>query len=600
VLNNINSPADIKNLDIDQLQSLANEIRDYLIENIQKTGGHLAPNLGTVELTIAMHFVFDTPNDSFVFDVGHQAYTHKILTGRRSRMNTLRQMGGISGFTKISESEHDAFGAGHASTSISSALGIAIANKIKNIDNKSIAIIGDGALTGGMSFEALNHAGDSDADILIILNDNDMSISKNVGAMSKYLTRLMSGKIYSTMKSKSLGFLEKMPLMHEFAKRSEEHLKGMILPGTLFEELGINYFGPIDGHDMSALINTLQNLKDQNHPRMLHVITKKGHGLETAEKDPQKFHGISPSASKSSSLPSYSKVFGDWLIDNASNDKDLIAVTPAMCAGSGMIEFEAKFPSQCFDVGIAEQHAITFAGGLATKGLKPIVAIYSTFLQRGYDQLIHDIALQNLNVVFAIDRAGIVGADGATHSGSFDLSFLRCIPNLIIMTPSDSKEMYKMLNTAYINDGPICVRYPRGQSQQIEYKSSEVIEIGKSKIIRQGTKNAILSFGTTMQAASTAAEKLNATLVDMRFVKPLDEKVIKELSSSHDRLISIEDNVFNGGAGSAVNELLQANDIKTPLTIIALPDEFSEQGTQTELYNLYGINSETIISAAEK
>ncbi|HAY40918.1 MAG TPA: 1-deoxy-D-xylulose-5-phosphate synthase [Gammaproteobacteria bacterium] len=600
MLENINSPVDIKKLDIEQLQSLASEIREFLIENVQKTGGHLAPNLGTIELTIALHYVFDTPEDSLVFDVGHQAYTHKILTGRHSRMHTLRQKDGISGFTKISESEHDAFGAGHSSTSISSALGIAVANKIKGKDNKSIAIIGDGALTGGMSFEALNHAGDSDADILIILNDNDMSISKNVGAMSKYLTRLMSGKVYSTMKSKSLGFLEKMPLMHELAKRSEEHLKGMILPGTLFEELGINYFGPIDGHDISSLIKTLQNLKDQNHPRMLHVITKKGQGLETAEKDPQKFHGISPSSSGSSSLPSYSEVFGEWLIDKASNDKHLIAITPAMSAGSGMMKFVEKFPNQYFDVGIAEQHAITFAGGIATKGLKPIVAIYSTFLQRGYDQLIHDIALQNLNVVFAIDRAGLVGADGATHSGSFDLSFLRCIPNLVIMAPSDAQEMYKMLNTAFITEGPVCVRYPRSQSQQAEYQSSDVIEIGKAKIIKKGVKNAILSFGTTMQEALIAAEKINATLVDMRFIKPLDEKLIKELSLNHERLISIEDNVVSGGAGSAISECLQRNNIKTPLTILGLPDEFSEQGTQNELYALYGINSETIVNAAEK
>ena len=600
MLENINSPVDIKKLDIEQLQSLASEIREFLIENVQKTGGHLAPNLGTIELTIALHYVFDTPDDSLVFDVGHQAYTHKILTGRHSRMHTLRQKDGISGFTKISESEHDAFGAGHSSTSISSALGIAVANKIKGKDNKSIAIIGDGALTGGMSFEALNHAGDSDADILIILNDNDMSISKNVGAMSKYLTRLMSGKVYSTMKSKSLGFLEKMPLMHELAKRSEEHLKGMILPGTLFEELGINYFGPIDGHDISSLIKTLQNLKDQNHPRMLHVITKKGQGLETAERDPQKFHGISPSSSGSSSLPSYSEVFGEWLIDKASNDKHLIAITPAMSAGSGMMKFVEKFPNQYFDVGIAEQHAITFAGGIATKGLKPIVAIYSTFLQRGYDQLIHDIALQNLNVVFAIDRAGLVGADGATHSGSFDLSFLRCIPNLVIMAPSDAQEMYKMLNTAFITEGPVCVRYPRSQSQQAEYRSSDVIEIGKAKIIKKGVKNAILSFGTTMQEALIAAEKINATLVDMRFIKPLDEKLIKELSLNHERLISIEDNVVSGGAGSAISECLQRNNIKTPLTILGLPDEFSEQGTQNELYALYGINSETIVNAAEK
>jgi len=600
VLEKINSAADIKQLDIEQLQSLASEIRQFLIESIQKTGGHLAPNLGTIELTIALHYVFDTPKDSLVFDVGHQAYTHKILTGRKNKMHTLRQKEGLSGFTKISESEHDAFGAGHSSTSISSALGIAMANNINNNANKSIAIIGDGALTGGMSFEALNHAGDSDVDILIVLNDNEMSISKNVGAMSKYLTRLMTGKVYSTMKSKSLGFLKRMPLMHEFAKRSEEHLKGMILPGTLFEELGISYFGPIDGHDISALIKTLQNLKEQNHPRMLHVITKKGQGLETAENDPQKFHGVSPPSPGSASMPSYSKVFGDWLVAKASNDKNLMAVTPAMCAGSGMLDFEQQFPDQYFDVGIAEQHAITFAGGLATKGLKPVVAIYSTFLQRGYDQLIHDIALQNLNVIFAIDRAGLVGADGATHSGSFDLSFLRCIPNLVIMAPSDAKEMFKMLNTALLNDGVMCVRYPRSQSDTIDYMSDETITIGKARIVLKGEKNAILSFGTTIHQAYIAAQKLNATLVDMRFVKPLDEELIIELSNTHEKLISIEDNAIKGGAGSSINELLQANNIKTQLTIIGIPDEFSEQGTQDELYDLYGLNSESIIRAAIK
>ncbi|HIL43114.1 MAG TPA: 1-deoxy-D-xylulose-5-phosphate synthase [Gammaproteobacteria bacterium] len=599
MLSQIKSPADIKNIEIDKLQDLAEEVREFLIENVQKTGGHLAPNLGTIELTIALHYVFDTPNDSFVFDVGHQAYTHKIITGRLDKMHTLRKMNGLSGFTNMNESEHDSFGAGHSSTSISAAMGIAVGNKIQNNSYKSLAIIGDGALTGGMSFEALNHAGDSEADLLIILNDNEMSISKNVGAMSKYLTRLMSGKVYSTMKSKSLGFLKRMPLMHEFAKRSEEHLKGMILPGTLFEELGINYFGPIDGHDISTLIKTLQNLKDQNHPRILHVITKKGQGLETAENDPQKFHGVSP-PSDNNSLPSYSKVFGDWLIDKASNDKDLMAVTPAMCAGSGMLDFEQQFPDQYFDVGIAEQHAITFAGGLATKGLKPVVAIYSTFLQRGYDQLIHDIALQNLNVTFAIDRAGLVGADGATHSGSFDLSFLRCIPNLVIMAPSDSKEMFKMLNTAYLTDGVMCVRYPRGQSQVLDYVSDETVAIGKAKIVIKGKKNAILSFGTTLQQAHIAAQKLNATLVDMRFVKPLDNELIIELANSHDKIISIEDNSVIGGAGSAINELLQANNIKTQLDIIGIPDEFSKQGTQEEQFELYGLNSESIIKAAVK
>jgi 1-deoxy-D-xylulose-5-phosphate synthase len=599
VLDSIQSPQDIKQLDLDQLQSLANEIRTFLIDNIQKTGGHLAPNLGTVEMIIAMHYVFDTPNDSFVFDVGHQAYTHKILTGRLDKMHTLRKKGGLSGFTKMSESKYDAFGAGHSSTSISSALGIAIANQINMTDYKSIAVIGDGALTGGMSFEALNHAGDSDADLLIILNDNDMSISKNVGAMNKYLTKLISGKVYSTMKSKSLGFLEKMPKIHEFAKRSEEHLKGMMLPSTLFEELGVDYFGPIDGHDLPMLVKTLQNLKQLKMPRLLHIITKKGHGLETAENDPCKFHGVAPASASGSTLPSYSEVFGQWLLDTAANDQKLIAITPAMCTGSGMSEFEIQFPNQYFDVGIAEQHAITFAGGLATKGLKPVVAIYSTFLQRGYDQLIHDIALQNLNVVFAIDRAGLVGADGATHAGSFDLSFLRCIPNLVIMAPSNAVDMYQMLNTAYTSQGPICVRYPRGTSHYQDYASNKTLEIGKASIARTGSKIAIFSFGSTLEQALIAAEELDATVVDMRFIKPLDEALIIELSASYQQLISIEDNAITGGAGSAISELLHTQHINTPLTLLGLPDQFTEQGSQEELYALYGLDANAIINAAQ-
>jgi len=599
VLDSIQSPQDIKQLDLNQLQSLADEIRAFLIENIQKTGGHLAPNLGTVELTVAMHYVFDTPDDSFVFDVGHQAYTHKILTGRKDRMSTLRQKDGLSGFTKRSESEHDAFGAGHSSTSISAALGIAIGNKVNQVKHKSIAVIGDGALTGGMSFEALNHTGDSDADLLIILNDNDMSISKNVGAMNKYLTKLISGKVYSTMKSKSLGFLEKMPMIHEFAKRSEEHLKGMVLPSTLFEELGVDYFGPIDGHDLPMLVKTLQNLKQLKMPRLLHIITKKGYGLKTAENDPCKFHGIAPAQINSSTLPSYSSVFGQWLLDTATNDSKLMAITPAMCTGSGMSEFEVKFPEQYFDVGIAEQHAITFAGGLATQGLKPVVSIYSTFLQRGYDQLIHDIALQNLNVVFAIDRAGLVGADGATHAGSFDLSFLRCIPNLIIMAPSNSVEMYQMLNSAYQLDGPVCVRYPRGTSLIKDYTSDNRIEIGKANITRIGKKIAVFAFGTTLDQALIAGEVLDATIVDMRFVKPLDEPLILELSKTHQQLITIEDNVITGGAGSSISELLHAHKINTTLTLLGLPDSFTEQGSQEELYTLYGLDANAIIRATQ-
>jgi 1-deoxy-D-xylulose-5-phosphate synthase len=599
VLDQIHSPQDIKKLDLDQLQSLAGEIREFLIENIQKTGGHLAPNLGTIEMTIAMHYVFDTPEDSFVFDVGHQAYTHKILTGRLDKMPTLRQKDGLSGFTKRSESEHDSFGAGHSSTSISAALGIAIGNRLHHNQKKSVAVIGDGALTGGMSFEALNHAGDSNADLLIILNDNDMSISKNVGAMNKYLTKLISGKVYSTMKTKSLDFLEKVPIIHEFAKRSEEHLKGMVLPSTLFEELGLDYFGPIDGHDLPTLIKTLQNLQLQDKPRLLHIITKKGYGLESAEQDPCKFHGVAPAQANTSTLPNYSDVFGTWINNTASENKELIAITPAMCTGSGMSDFERDYPSQYFDVGIAEQHAITFAGGLAVQGFKPIVAIYSTFLQRGYDQLIHDIALQNLDVVFAIDRAGLVGSDGATHAGSFDLSFLRCIPSLVIMSPSNSIQLYQMLNTAFNTQGSVCVRYPRGTSSITDYVSTERIQIGKADVVRRGANIAILAFGTMLDYALDAADSINATVVDMRFVKPLDEALLIELSKTHTHFISIEDNAIKGGAGSGVSEFFHQQGINTSLKILGLPDVFTEQGSQSQLHALYGLDAKAIIAVSQ-
>jgi 1-deoxy-D-xylulose-5-phosphate synthase len=510
-------------------------------------------------------------------------------------MSSLRQKGGISGFTKRSESEHDAFGAGHSSTSISAALGIAIANKLQQNSNTSIAVIGDGALTGGMSFEALNHAGDTDANLLIVLNDNDMSISKNVGALSKYLTRLISGKIYSTMKSKSLEFLERLPRIQKFAKRSEEHLKGMILPGTLFEELGVDYFGPVDGHDISILIKTLQNLKNIDKPRILHIMTKKGHGVEVAEQNPLKYHGVSPPSSSNNNFPSYSKVFGDWLCNTATNDERLIGITPAMSEGSGMVEFSTMFPERFFDVAIAEQHAVTLAGGMATKGLKPVVAIYSTFLQRGYDQFIHDIALQNLNVLFAIDRAGLVGADGATHAGIFDLSFLRCIPNIVIMAPSSSLEMYKALNAAHNLNGPVCVRFPRGKSHIEEFKTDEVIEIGKANIIRKGKDIAIFAFGNMIEPSIKAGNELDATVIDMRFIKPLDEDLIINIANTNKKLISIEDNTATGGAGSAINELLQRNKIRTPLSILGVPDRITEHGSQNELYELYGLDAMHIV-----
>ena len=597
MLKDIQNPSDLKNLNIEELSSLAEEIKLFLVDSLDKTGGHLSSNLGTIELTLALHYVFDTPNDTFVWDVGHQAYTHKILTGRKELMSTLRQKDGISGFTKRSESKHDAFGAGHSSTSISAALGIAIANKLQQNSNTSIAVIGDGALTGGMSFEALNHAGDTDANLLIVLNDNDMSISKNVGALSKYLTRLISGKIYSTMKSKSLEFLERLPRIQKFAKRSEEHLKGMILPGTLFEELGVDYFGPIDGHDISILIKTLQNLKNLDKPRILHIITKKGHGVEAAEQNPLKYHGISPPSNSNNNSPSYSKVFGDWLCNTAGNDERLVGITPAMSEGSGMVEFSTMFPERFFDVAIAEQHAVTLAGGMATKGLKPVVAIYSTFLQRGYDQFIHDIALQNLNVLFAIDRAGLVGADGATHAGIFDLSFLRCIPNIVIMAPSSSLEMYKALNAAHNLNGPVCVRFPRGKSHIEEFKTDEVIEIGKANIIRNGKDIAIFAFGNMLEPSIKAGNELGATVIDMRFIKPLDEDLIIKIAHTNKKLISIEDNTITGGAGSAINELLQREKIRTPLSILGVPDRITEHGSQNELYELYGLDAMHIVKA---
>jgi len=597
-LSDIQTPNDIKQLDFDQLQSLADEIREFLIESLKKTGGHLGSNLGTIELTLAMHYVFDTPDDSIIWDVGHQAYTHKILTGRKDRMSTLRQKNGLSGFTKISESKHDAFGAGHSSTSISAALGMALANKLNQNTDTAIAVIGDGALTGGMAFEAMNHAGDADANLLIVLNDNDMSISNNVGALNKYLTRLISGKLYSTMKTKSLGLLKGLPRIHEFAKRSEEHLKGMILPGTLFEELGIDYFGPIDGHDLPTLIKTLQNLKNQSKPRLLHVVTTKGRGLDMAEKDPIKYHGIAPPSNSRNSFPSYSQVFGRWLCDVAEKDEKLVGITPAMCEGSGMTEFSTSYSDRYFDVAIAEQHAVTFAGGMATKGLKPVVAIYSTFLQRGYDQFIHDVALQNLNVTFAIDRAGLVGADGSTHAGVFDLSFLRCIPNVVIMAPSSSIEMYEQLNTAFAIDGPVCVRFPRGKSPVESFTSNSQQKVGKANVIREGFDVAILAFGPLLEKALEAGEILDATVVDMRFVKPLDEALILELSKSHKKLISIEDNVASGGAGSAIAEFINSNKLGVVLDIIALPDEFGEHGTQEELYDMYGLSVDNIINCA--
>lgn len=600
MLSNIKTPADIKKLDIDQLKQLAKEIREFLIENLQKTGGHLGSNLGTVELTIAMHYVFDAPKDSFVWDVGHQSYTHKILTGRKNKMHTIRQKGGLSGFANIKESEYDVFGAGHSSTAISAALGIATVNKLNNVDDFVIAVAGDGALTGGMAFEAMNNAGNSDANLIIILNDNDMSISKNVGALSKYLTNLISGKIYSKMKTWSLNFLKFAPRLRNFAKSSEGFLKGMMLPSTLFEEMGIDYFGPINGHDLPMLIKTLKNLKNQSKPRILHIATKKGKGLKAAEQDPIKYHGIAPPPNvKKENTIGYSKVFGSWLCDIAKKDKKIIGITPAMCEGSGMVEFSQKYKDRYFDVAIAEQHAITFAGGIAVKGFKPIVAIYSTFLQRGYDQLIHDIAIQNLNVIFAIDRAGIVGQDGPTHAGIFDLSFLRCIPNIIIMAPSSSLEMYEQLNTAYSLNGPVCIRFPKGGSKVIKFKSDKKQKLGKANIVREGKKIAILAFGPILNKALEAGNIINATVIDMRFVKPLDEQLIINIIKTHKKIISIEDNSSYGGAGSAIAELISNKKLKVSFDIIGIPDKITEHGNQEELHDIYGLSVKNIIKLAK-
>ena len=595
MLSDIQNPSDVKQLDFDQLQQLADEIREFLIESINKTGGHLGSNLGTIELTLALHYVFNTPEDSFVWDVGHQAYAHKILTGRKEMMSTLRQKDGLSGFTKRSESEHDAFGAGHSSTSISAALGFALANKINQKDNTAIAIIGDGALTGGMAFEAMNHAGDADADLLIVLNDNDMSISKNVGALNKYLTRLISGKVYSTMKSTSLNLLKGLPRLQEFAKRSEEHLKGMILPGTLFEELGIDYFGPIDGHDLPTLIKTLQNLKSQSKPRLLHIITTKGRGLEMAEKDPIKFHGIAPPSSSSNSFPSYSQVFGRWLCDTAANSDRLIAITPAMCEGSGMVDFAKQYPDRFFDVAIAEQHSVTVAAGMACEGLKPVVAIYSTFLQRAYDQLIHDVAIQNLDVTFGIDRAGLVGEDGPTHAGSFDLTYLRCVPNLIIAAPSDENECRQLLFTAYQHPGPAAVRYPRGTGPGTPIEQNMIaLPIGKGLVKREGKRVAILAFGTLLGTAMKAAENLNASVCDMRFVKPIDEALIASMASQHDLIVTIEENAIQGGAGAAVSEYMAQAGIVMPVLMLGLPDTFIDHGTHGSMLAEAGLDQASI------
>ncbi len=607
ILETINSPSDLRLLERKQLPQLADELRAFLIQSVSKTGGHLSSNLGTIELTIALHYVFNTPHDKLVWDVGHQTYAHKILTGRREAMNTLRMAGGLSGFPKRSESKFDAFGTGHSSTSISAALGMAVAARLAGNDNRAVAVIGDGALTGGMAFEALNNAGSLDANLLVVLNDNDMSISTPVGALNNYLAKLMSGRFYAAMRRGSEKVLKGMPPVLEFAKRAEEHVKGMVTPGTLFEELGFNYIGPIDGHDLDTLVATLQNIRALKGPQFLHIVTKKGKGYAQAEEDCVLYHGVSkfdPAqgiVTKPVVQKTYTHIFGEWLCDMAAADDKLIGITPAMCEGSGMVEFAEQFPQRYFDVGIAEQHALTFAAGLACDGFKPVVAIYSTFLQRAYDQLIHDIAIQNLPVVFAIDRGGLVGADGATHAGSFDLSYLRCIPNITVMTPADENECRQMLTTAYRLGTPAAVRYPRGNGIGAKVqKAFQFLPVGKGELRRQGSRVAILAFGSMLAPALEAAEQLDASVANMRFVKPLDEELVLRLAREHSLLVTVEENVIQGGAGSAVAECLSQHGIAVQVLHLGLPDHFIEQGEHKKLLADSGLDSAGLINSISR
>lgn len=607
LLNTINTPDALRQLERKQLPQLADELRAFLVESVSKTGGHLSSNLGTVELTIALHYVFNTPSDKLVWDVGHQTYSHKILTGRREAMSTLRMAGGLSGFPKRSESAYDVFGTGHSSTSISAALGMAVAARLAGNEQRAVAIIGDGAMTGGMAFEALNNAGAMDANLLVVLNDNDMSISSPVGALNNYLAKLMSGRFYAAMRKGSEKVLKGMPPVLEFAKRAEEHMKGMVTPGTLFEEFGFNYIGPIDGHDLDVLVTTLNNIRKLEGPQFLHVVTQKGKGYAHAEADCILYHGVSKFdphqgiVAKQPTKPSYTKIFGDWLCDMAAQDDKLVGITPAMCEGSGMVDFAEQFPQRYFDVGIAEQHALTFAAGLACEGYKPVVAIYSTFLQRAYDQLIHDIAIQNLPVLLAIDRGGLVGADGATHAGSFDLSFLRCVPNMTVMTPSDENECRQMLYTAHLMSTPTAVRYPRGSGPGVKVqKEMQALPLGRGEVRRNGKKVAILAFGSMLAASLEAAEKLDATVVNMRFVKPLDEELVLRMAREHSLLVTIEENALQGGAGSAVSECLAQHGIAIPLLQMGLPDRFLEQGDPLQMLADCGLDAAGIVASVQK
>ena len=585
------NPDELRSLPKESLPKLCDELRQYLLDSVSRSSGHFASGLGTVELTVALHYVYQTPFDHLVWDVGHQAYPHKILTGRRDKISTIRQKNGLHPFPWRAESEYDVLSVGHSSTSISAGLGMAVAAAREGKNRRTVCVIGDGAITAGMAFEAMNHAGDIDPDMLVVLNDNEMSISENVGALNNHLAQLLSGKLYSTLREGGKKVLSGLPPIKELVKRTEEHLKGMVVPGTLFEELGFNYIGPVDGHDVQGLVATLKNMRDLKGPQLLHIMTKKGRGYAPAEKDPISFHAVpkfdpaSGTLPKSAGgLPTYSKIFGDWLCETAAKDSSLMAITPAMREGSGMVQFSRDYPQQYFDVAIAEQHAVTFAAGLAIGGYKPVVAIYSTFLQRAYDQLIHDVAIQNLPVMFAIDRGGIVGADGQTHQGAFDLSFMRCIPTMVIMTPSDENECRQMLYTGYhYKEGPSAVRYPRGTGTGAPLEPLSALPIGKGVVRREGEKLAILNFGTLLPEATQVAEALNATLVDMRFVKPLDEQLVLELAASHDALVTLEENAIMGGAGSGVNELLMAKRRAIPVLNIGLPDSFISQGSQEEV-----------------
>ena len=599
LLDSIQSPADLRALEQSQLPQLADELREFIIQSVSKTGGHLGSGLGSVEITIALHYLFDTPHDRLIWDVGHQCYPHKILTGRREQMSGLRQQGGLSGFPKISESEYDNFGAGHSSTSISAALGMAIAANAQGIDRKTVAIIGDGGMTAGMAYEALNHAGSIDTDLLVILNDNEMSISPNVGAMSKYLSRIWSGKIYTTFRAGSKKILQYIPSAWELARRTEEHVKGMIVPGTLFEELGFSYYGPIDGHNLNDLIHLVKNLQQIRGPQLLHIVTQKGKGYAPAEEDACKFHGVGPfdpatGQSRASSKPgvqSYTQIFSDWLVKKGQEDPLLQVITPAMREGSGLVEFSQQMPERYHDVGIAEQHCVTLAAGMACDGLKPVVAIYSTFLQRAYDQFVHDVAVQNLDVLFAVDRAGIVGADGATHTGSFDISYARCIPNVILMAPANGDDMFELLNAAYRYPGPALVRYPRDSTAKPDTVNTSVAaDIGKGMLVREGSDTALLVFGTLLEIALEVAEELDLSVANMRFIKPLDQALIEQLASKHKNLVTIEDNSILGGAGTAVLEFLNQRQMTNRCLRLGLSDDFPSQGSREQVLQEFGLD----------